>query len=202
MPDLFIDEHSDEEQHDHKNLTDVDDDNEDFACSSTPVLFYQQILRDLIRGLSLSKKSSEVLASQLKDRNLLQHDTKIIFYRTRDKELVPFFDDQLNFVFCKDISGILMKLGVTEYSPDWRLFIDSSKRSQNCVLLHITNVYGSTLIGHSTTLKEKYDARKSVLQHIKCCIYHQWVICVDIKMVNFLLGQQSGYTRYPCFLCY
>ena len=21
-------------------------------------------------------------------------------------------------------------------------------------------------------------------------------------MVNFLLGQQSGYTKYPCFLCY
>lgn len=30
---------------------------------------------------------------------------------------------------------------------------------------------------------------------------HQWVICVDLKMVNFLLGQQSGYTKYPCFLC-
>ena len=28
------------------------------------------------------------------------------------------------------------------------------------------------------------------------------MICVDLKMVNFLLGQQSGYTEYPCFLCY
>ena len=31
--------------------------------------------------------------------------------------LCRFFDDQLNFVFCKDIPGVLMKLGVTEYSP-------------------------------------------------------------------------------------
>ena len=23
----------------------------------------------------------------------------------------------------------------------------------------------------------------------------------DLKMVNFLLGQQSGFTKYPCFLC-
>ena len=47
-----------------------------------------------------------------------------------------------------------MKLGVTEYSyADWRLFTDSSKRSLKCVLLHITNVYGSIPIGHSITLK-------------------------------------------------
>ena len=30
---------------------------------------------------------------------------------------------------------------------------------------------------------------------------HQWLICVDLKMVNLLLGQQSGYTKYPCFIC-
>jgi hypothetical protein len=30
---------------------------------------------------------------------------------------------------------------------------------------------------------------------------HQCVICVDLKTVNFLLGQESGYTKYPCFLC-
>ena len=43
LPDLSIDEHSDEEQHDYKELTNVvdDDDDEDFACSSTPILFDQ-----------------------------------------------------------------------------------------------------------------------------------------------------------------
>ena len=30
---------------------------------------------------------------------------------------------------------------------------------------------------------------------------HQWAICVDLKMVNLLLGQQGSYTKYPCFLC-
>ena len=98
FPDLFIDEHSGEEQHDYKELTDVDDDNEDFACFSTPVLFDQQNLSDLIRDLILSKESSKVLASGMKDRNLLQHGTKITFYRTRDKEFMPSFDDQLFFL--------------------------------------------------------------------------------------------------------
>ena len=32
-------------------------------------------------------------------------------------------------------------------------------------------------------------------------VYHYWVIYVDLKMVNFLLGQQSGYTKFPYFLC-
>ena len=61
-----------------------------------------------------------------------------------------------------------MKLGNTECSPaDWRLFIDSSKGTLKCVLPHITNVYGSIPKGHSKSLKEKYDAIKSALQHIK-----------------------------------
>ena len=93
---------------------------------------------------------------------------KSLFIERVRKRLCRIFDDQLNFVFCKDIPGVLMELVVTEYSPaDWRLFIDSSKRSLKRVLLHITNVYGSTRIGYSVTLKEKYDAIKSVLQHIK-----------------------------------
>ena len=92
---------------------------------------------------------------------------------------MPFFNDQLNFVFSKYIPSALTKLGVTEYSPaDWRLFTDNSKRNLKYVLLYITNFYGSILIGHSTTLKEKYDAIRIVLQHIKCND-HQWVISIS-----------------------
>ena len=29
---------------------------------------------------------------------------------------------------------------------------------------------------------------------------HNWVICVDLKMVNFLLGQQPDYAKFPSFL--
>ena len=28
-----------------------------------------------------------------------------------------------------------------------------------------------------------------------------WSICVDLKMVNFLFGQQRGFMKYPCFIC-
>jgi hypothetical protein len=30
---------------------------------------------------------------------------------------------------------------------------------------------------------------------------HNWIICVDLKMVSFLLGQQRGFTKFPCYLC-
>ena len=30
---------------------------------------------------------------------------------------------------------------------------------------------------------------------------HNWIICVDLKMVNFLLGQQKDFTKFPYFLC-
>ena len=80
------------------------------------------------------------------------------------------------------------------------LFIDSSKRSLKCVLLHIMNEYASIPIGHSTKLKKKYEPIKQVLEFIKYN-QHNWKICVDLKTVNLLLGQQSGYTKHPCFLC-
>ena len=86
-------------------------------------------------------------------------------------------------------------------SNDWRLFIDSSKRSLKCVLIRNGNQYGSIPIGHSVTLKENYENIKIVLERLKYCV-HQWLICVDLKIMNFLLRQQGGHTKYPCFLCY
>ena len=92
-------------------------------------------------------------------------------------------------------------MGVEKYDPkNWRLFIDSSKRSLKCVLLHNGNKFAPVPIGHSTSLKEVYQNIKFVLEKISYAS-HSWIICVDLKMVNFLLGQQSGYTKYPCFLC-
>lgn len=41
---------------------------------------------------------------------------------------------------------------------------------------------------------------KYVLEQI-CYDQHEWLICVDLKMMKFLLGQQSGFISHPCFLC-
>jgi len=57
---------------------------------------------------------------------------------------------------------------IPNYRPeDWRLFIDSSKKSLKCVLLHNSNGFASISIAPSTNLKEEYDNIKMVLQRIK-----------------------------------
>ena len=46
----------------------------------SPQLFSQRELNDLARDLNLSKESSEILASRLKEKNLLKPGTLITFY--------------------------------------------------------------------------------------------------------------------------
>ena len=128
------------------------DDNDFVPKSTEPILFNQEELSDLIRELNISKESSELLASRLNDRNLLQQGTKVTFYIKRDDEFLRFF--------------------------------------RNYQILFFVLIF-----------QVKYDAIKTILQHIKY-EHHYWVICVDSKMLNFLLGQQSGHTKFPCFLCY
>ena len=44
------------------------------------------------------------------------------------------------------------------------------------------------------------DDMEKVLSVIKYS-EHNWMICGDLKIVTILLGQQSGFTKHPCFLC-
>ena len=173
----------------------------DFVEESTPVKFTQGELNDLVRDLGLSKEAAELLASRLNEKHLLTTESNVTFYRNRDTEFAPFFAESDDFVYCTDAKNVVLTLGLPLYNPiEWRLFLDSSKRSLKAVLLNNTNVYAPIPIGHSTVLKEQYDAIKLVLERIQYS-EHQWLICVDLKMVNFLLGQQGGYTKHPCFLC-
>ena len=107
-------------------------------------------------------------------------------------------------MYCADIAQLLLKFGVPQYEPkDWRLFIDNSKRSLECVLLHNGNQFASASsvpIAHSTTLNKKYEMVKYVPEKIGYD-QQQRFINVDLRMGNFLFGQQSGLTKYPCFLC-
>jgi hypothetical protein len=140
----------------------------DFQTTSHSERFDQNKLSDLIRDLYLSKDSSELLASKLKEKNVLQSGMKITFYRRREKDLLPFFTKENNVVFCNNIGNLLKKIGLSEYNQsEWLLFIDSSKRSLKCVLLNNGKKYGSIPIGHSTTMKKEYKAISLVLKKNK-----------------------------------
>ena len=78
--------------------------------------------------------------------------------------------------------------------------IDASKQNLKGVLLHIGNKYAALPVAHSVHLKESYDNMALLLQKIKYSD-HKWLVCGNLKVVGLLLGQQSGYTKLPCFLC-
>ena len=65
------------------------------------------------------------------------------------------------------------------------------------MLLNNGNRFGSVPIRHSTKMNEKYLAIKIVLEKLdyNAC---QRFIPIDLEMDNFILGQQSSYTKYLC----
>ena len=85
------------------------------TSSSIPEQFKQEKLSDLIWDLNLSKEAAEVLASRLKDKKFFGPRVSVTFYRTREKELLLCFSKQEVFVYCKDIDGHLLKMGVPQY---------------------------------------------------------------------------------------
>ena len=175
---------------------------EAFSLSTNPKPFVQGQLNDLVRDLNLSKESSGLSASQLGEHGSLDLGTKITFYRNRDDLMLCFFTMEDDFVICNNIPGLLAEMGLSKNNSDeWRLFIDSFKCSLKCVLLHKGNKFACIPIGHSVVVKEHYLNVKMVLNKMGYS-EHNWAICVDFKMVNFLLGQQGWYTKFSCFLCY
>ncbi len=165
-----------------------------------PKLFSQSELNNLTRNLNLTKESAELLGSTLKSKNLLLPGTVFSWYRHREKELLPYFSEEEYLVYCNNISAVMDFFGVTYDANDWRLFIDSSKRSLKGVLLHNKSEYASVPIAHSVHLKENYANIGLLLKKVNY-EEHKWMLCGDFKVLGLLLGQQAGFTKMPCFLC-
>ena len=163
-------------------------------------LFSQSHLNDLTRDLNLPKDAAELLGSRLKERSMLAPGTSFSWYRHREKDFLPFFAEDEDLVFCKDIPGLTKMYDIEYDSNEWRLFIDSSKRSLKAVLLHNGNTYALLPVAHSVHLKECFENLEKLLTNI-AYEQHGWMLCGDLKIISMLLGQQGGYTKYPCFLC-
>lgn len=93
----------------------------------------------------------------------------------------------------------MRKFGIEHIPNEWRLFTDASSSSLKGVLLHNGNRFPSIPIVHSVYLKENYKTVKQILE--KIYYKFEWQFCGDFKIISLTLGQQLGYTSYPCFLC-
>ena len=170
------------------------------TSGNEPHWITQKDLKDLARDLDLSKQQSELLASRLKQWNLVQEDGRIPSFRNRNKDLASFFDMEHLLCYCTNIHGLFTSLGLPHNPSDWRLFIDSSKRSLKGDLRHNGNKYPSIPFAHSVHLKESYDNMELLLEAIKYSEY-QWILCGDLTVIGLLMAMQVGFTKYCCFLC-
>lgn len=193
---------SDMDIDEEESCAESDSSDDEFSSKKKePVLIDQETLNDLIRDLRLDKDRSELLASRLKEWNFLKPQTKVTYYRKRDQSFHQFFKKEDSLVYCCDVDGLMDHMKVNVYKKDeWRLFLDSNKRSLKAVLLHNGNGYASIPIAHSVKMKEDYVNINYMLEKLDYQ-KNQWSICNDIKMISILLGQQSGFTKYPCFMC-
>ena len=149
----------------------------------SPSKFNQLELNDLVRDLGLSKEQSELLASRMKEKGCLEQGVKVTHYRNRDKPLRKYFNQEESLVYCKDVDGLFDKFGIQHQANEWRLFIDSSKRSLKAVLLHNGNDLASIPLAHSTKLGENYFNMEYLLRKINYQKF-KWKICTDLKVVT------------------
>ena len=117
----------------------------------------------MVRNLYLPKQYVKLLASRLNEKNLLSHGTIVTYNCSSKGSFLKYFVSNGQLVYCKDIKGLLLEMGVTYVPDDWQLFMDSPKWSLKCVLLSNGNAYVLILIGRSVELKEGHCCVKLVL---------------------------------------
>ena len=121
-------------------------------------------------------------------------------YCQRSELLSNFFSEDGELCYCNDISEFIFMLDGNYEFNDWRLFIDSPKKSIKAVLFLVRNILPSVSIAYSTRMKKTYHNLQFMLEKIRCS-EHKWLICADVKVIAILTGLQLGYTKYCCFLC-
>ena len=166
--------------------TSSEDDDADFEvdtqCSSKDPHFpNQNELDDLRKDLGLTKAKAEIRFSRLKEWNLLAFSCKISKPRKRHVTFANFYamssdSDHPSLCCCTDIHSLFQEIDIAYSASDWRLFIDSSKRSLKAVLRHIDNVYQSIPIAHTVQMKEDRESVKILLELIQYND-HNWDVC-------------------------
>lgn len=142
---------------DHADHEVSKDDDFILDVSLDPVKFNQEELNDLIRSLKLTKQDAELLASRLKERNMLVKDVKISFYRSREEEFRGYFESEGGLTYCKDVMSLLSYLNLPTEINKYRLFLDADEDTFKAVLLQEGNKSPPLIIGFSSRLRESYD---------------------------------------------
>lgn len=80
--------------------------------SVEPHLIDAEEFNDLIRDLNLTKIKAEILASRLKQWNLLKDNVKISDQRKRHEMFAGFFTKEDGLCYCNDVKGLFDAIGI------------------------------------------------------------------------------------------
>lgn len=167
---------------------------------TAPVLITQAQLNNMCRRLELSQRKSQLLASMLKDNNLLVAGVTISSQKNRQASFIPYFQTENDLSFCSDIGGLMEELNIDYVIDDWRLFIDASRSGLKAVLLHNDHMHMPIPIAYSRVLKETHNSMKLIFSKVKYN-EHKWDVSGDLKVVALIMGLQLGRTKNSCFIC-
>ena len=140
-----------------------------------PHIITQANFDDLVRDFQLPKKKMKVLGICLKQWSLLLPGTNVSHFRIRYATLCTFYFMKDNTCSCTDIYGLFHELDIQHLTVDWRLFIDSSKRSPKTVFLHYGNVKSSISVANVVGMKKTYESMRAILKIINYS-KHSWSI--------------------------
>ena len=118
---------------------------------------------------------------------MIGKNVKVSYYGKRNRDLSSAFKVEGPLCYGHDIEELFQTLDIVYIVNEWRLFIDSSKRSLKAVLLHIENNKPSIPIAHSAQLKESCDSIEILLNMIHYSDY-QCSLCGDLKVIGILMG--------------
>ena len=89
LPPIYSESQSDDlSAHSEESFEDLDTDFSDSKGCKRPQTWTQGELNDLVRDLGLSKEGSLILASRLKEKDLLAWGTKVNVYKNRESGLL------------------------------------------------------------------------------------------------------------------
>lgn len=176
-----------------------------------PQTLNQRQLNDLVRVLRLSKEAAEMLGSRLDQFGVLMPGVVTTFRNRNDLFTACFATEVVRgstkrgsltgtLAYCVDATRLLAMYNVQHNPDDWRLFVDSSKRSIKAVLLHNGNILPSIPLAYSTQLTETYENIQLVLERLQYQKY-KWLFVADLKVLAMVMGLRSGYVKYCCPLC-
>jgi hypothetical protein len=100
-------------------------------------------LKCVIRDSGLPEEKAELVVTRFKQKNLLAAGTSMYWHRSREQEFTGYFSQDGDLVYSCNIPGLMQEFGVENKVNEWRLFIDSSKRSLQAVFLHNGNNYAA-----------------------------------------------------------